>query len=398
MKNWFYNHTIHTHVLLFASIFDEMEVWNFDADGKAVGKIAVPVKLMYKEKVVQMLLNQNNNNPYRLRDNENVLPMISIGWRGMQLDKNRMKGMREQRRIYLEYENVAGTSRPQEKQHIDMQTVPYILNFEVIVWAKYMDHLVQLVENIDTFIHPEIYLDLWEKGLGIGRKSRVVKVSENPGFNPEIPENEMRSKFLTWSYNFDVEINLYKPEQPVGLPIKRMINRFVAVQSNAVSTGADLAEQTVTQTADVSGAQTSGTSGYCFYDYDANIVNYIRKFSDPELTQMPVEYEQFWNCQIPPSPLTPPVVTPYPPLAFGEIQVGNTDVVTISSGDLQNAPMYVPQAIINSKVGSPPFTITNFENVVPGSFQVRLSSAPPDDTYSIVWYAYQKYNSDPNSV
>jgi hypothetical protein len=60
--------------------------------------------------------------------------------------------------------------------------------------------------------------------------------------------------------------------------------------------------------------------------------------------------------------------------------------------------MYVPQAIINTKQGAAPFTILNFENVLPGAFQIRLSAAPPDDTYSIVWYAYQKYNSDPNGV
>lgn len=400
MKNWLYNHTIHTHVLLFASIFDEMEVWDFDANGHATGRVPVPVKLAYKEKVIQMLMNQNTNNPYRLRDNENVLPLISIQWKGMQLDTERMRGMREKRRVYLEYENVGGTSRPIEKQHIDMQTVPYKLNFEVIVWAKYMDHLVQIIENIDTFIHPEIYLEFYEKGLGIGRKSLVTKVSENAGFNPDIPDNEFRSKFLTWAYNFDVELNLYKPEEPVGLPIKRVVTRFSAVtqNTNKTSSGVEFAEQTVSQTADVSGAQTSGTSGYCFYDYDATLVNYIRKYSDPELSQMPLEYEPYWNCQIPATPITPPAVTPVPVLAFGEVPTGLSDLVTITSDTLQNSPLYIPQAIINTKQGPAPFTIVNFENVVPGSFQVRLSSIPPDDTYSIVWYAYQKYNSDPNSV
>jgi hypothetical protein len=376
-----------------------MEVWDFDANGKAIGRIPVPVKLAYKEKVISMLLKGNTSNPYVMRDNENILPLISIQWKNATLDKERMRGMREKRRIYLEYIQQPGTSQPQQKQHMDMQTVPYILTFDVIIWARFLDHLVQIAENIDAFIHPEMYLEYYEKGIGIGRKIRVVKTGESLNFNPDLPENELRQKFLTWSYTFDVECNLYKPEEPVADPIKKVTVRYSAVTETTRDQGVDLGEQTVAQTVDSDSAQTSGTSGYCFYDYDANIVNYIRKFSDPEHSQIADQYEPFWNCQLPRQDIMPPAVTPPPPLAYGEVPLdGTTDVVTISSTTLQNAPQYIPQAIINSKTGSPPFTIANFENIQEGQFQVRLSAIPPDASYSIVWYAYQKYNSNPNDV
>lgn len=397
MKNWFYSHVYHTTTMLFASIFDEMEVWDFDADGKATGRIPVPVKLTYKEKVISMLLNGNTSNPYRLRDNENVLPMISVQWKNTQLDTARMKGIREKRHIYLEYENVDGEDRPKQKQHMDMQTIPYILTFEVTLWAKYLDHLVQMSENIDSFIHPEIYLEYYEKGIGIGRKIRVVKTGESMNLNPDLPENELRSKFVTWSYTFDVECNLYKPENPVGVPIKRVVLRYspVSGSKNGIVTG----EQTVTETADSISTSTSGTSAGCFYDYDANIVNYIRKFSDTEQSQIVSQYEPYLNCQTSPSNIVPPAVTPYPPLAFGEIQLSSlSTVVTISSPLLQNAPEYVPRANINAKSVMPNFTIIGFENIQPGSFDIRLSAAPQDDTFSIVWNAYQKYNSNENDV
>jgi hypothetical protein len=393
MRNWLYNHSINTHVLLFASIFDEMEIMNFDRNGKVTGSIKVPVKLTRKEKVISQILNNNYQNPNVLRDNENVLPMISIGWKGMQLDTNRMKGMRERRKIYIEY--VDGVPRPSQKQHMDMQTVPYILTFEVIAWAKYMDHLAQILENIDTFIHPEIYLEYYEKGLGIGRKILVKKTAENPNFNDEIADNEVRSKFLTWAWQFDVECNLYKPELPVGDPIKTVTVRYSAVTETSRNKGIDLGEQTVSQTVDVSGVSTTGSSGSCFYDYDADLVNYIRKFSDPEYSQIGSDYEPLINCQLSPKDIIPPAVTPVPPFAYGEEPI-TSDLVTITSPMLQEAPLYVPQAIINTKQGTAPFTIVGFESVVPGSFKVRLSAAPPDNTYSIVWYAFQKYNSQPS--
>ena len=385
--------------MLFASIFDEMEVWDFDANGKAVGRVPVPVKLTYKEKVISMLLKGNTTDPYRLRDNENVLPMISVQWKGTQLDKERMKGMREKRHIYLEYENVLGSNRPVEKQHMDMQTVPYKLTFEVVLWAKYLDHLVQLSENIDAMIHPEMYLEYYEKGLGIGRKIKVVKTGEVMGLNPDLPDNELRSKFITWSYTFEVECNLYKPENPVGLPIKRVVIRHSAVTDTNAAQGVTLGEQTVTQTVDTASASSSATSGYCYYDYDANIVDYIRKYSDTEHSQIADQYESHINCQLSPSDIVPPAITPVPPLAYGEVPLTTaSQLITISSAFLEDAPKYIPTVNINSSGTTPNFTILNIENIQPGSFQVRLSAAPIDNTFSLVWNAFQKYNSVESDV
>jgi hypothetical protein len=383
--------------MLFASIFDEMEVWDFDAEGKAVGRTPVPVKLTYKEKVISMLLNGNTNNPYRLRDNENILPMVSIQWTGAQLDKERMRGMREKRHIYLEYADT-GEGKPDTKQHMDMQTVPYKLTFEVTLWAKYVDHLVQMAENIDAFIHPEIYLEYYEKGLGIGRKIRVIKTNESIHLNPDLPDNELRSKFVTWSYTFEVECNLYKPENPVGKPIKRVVVRYSAVSESNNGLATAPAEQTVTQTTDAITATTSASSA-CYYDYDANIVDYIRKFSDAEQSVIAEQYQPFVNCQLSPQNIIPPAVTPVPVLAYGEVHLDvSSDVITITSELLQDSPEYVPNVCINAKNIAPNFSVEYIFDVIPGSFKVKLTEAPADGSFSMVWNAYQKYNSNPNDV
>jgi hypothetical protein len=371
-----------------------MEVWDYDADGKAVGRIPIPVRLTYKEKVIDAILKGNNKNSFNLRDNENALPMISIQWNGTSLDTERMKGMREKRHIYLDYATDNGSDRKQQKQHMDMQTVPYKLTFEVIIWAKYIDHVVQIAENIDSFIHPEIYLEYYEKGLGIGRKIKVVKTAESMGFTPEYGD-DVRSKFITWSYNFEVECNLYKPEIPIGVPIKRVVLRYSAINNN---NDVNLAEQTVSQTVDSLSSDSSGASG-CFYDYDADIVNYIRKFSDNEQSQISEQYQSVLNCSLSPQDIVPSAITSPPILAYGEVTVSTTsNIVTITSSSIQNLPEYVPQATINSKINMPNFSIVRFENIQPGSFDVVLSSIPPDDTFSIVWNVYQKYNSNQNDV
>jgi hypothetical protein len=395
MKNWFYNHVFHTTTMLFASIFDEMEVWDFDAEGHATGRIPVPVKLTYKEKVIEMLLKGNAQNPNVMRDNENVLPMISIQWSNTTLDTERMRGMREKRHIYLEYAEQPAAGRPALKQHMDMQTVPYKLTFEVTLWAKYLDHLVQMSENIDAFIHPEIYLEYYEKGIGVGRKIKVVKVSESMNLNPDLPDNELRSKFVTWKYTFEVECNLYKPENPVGVPIKRVVIRHSAVNDVRGQAGVTTAEQTVTQTVDSSTPNVSG----CFYDYDANIVNYIRKFSDVEQSQIASQYSPLLDCQTSPRDIVAPSVTPVPILAFGEVPlISGVDTVMVSSPDLQDLPEYVPSVNINAKSSMPTFSVEGIYNVQPGTFVVKFTSAPVDNSFSLMWNAVQKYNSNESDV
>jgi len=397
MKNYYYGHVYHTTTLLFASIFDEMEVWDYDADGHATGRIPVPVKLTYKEKVISMLLKGNAQNPNVMRDNENILPMISIQWTNTALDTERMRGMREKRYVYLEYAN-DGSGRAQQKQHMDMQTVPYKLTFEVTAWAKYLDHLVQIAENIDTFIHPEMYLEYYEKGIGVGRKIRVVKSSESMNLNPDLPDNELRSKFVTWKYTFEVECNLYKPELPVGVPIKRVVIRHSAVTTKNGVAGIDTAEQTVTQTVDSESSATSGASG-CFYDYDANIVDYIRKFSDVEQSQIASQYSPLIDCQTSPRDIVAPAVTPVPILAFGEVPLSaGVDTVMVSSPLILDSPEYVPSVNINAKSSIPTFSVEGIYNIQPGSFVVKFTSAPADNSFSLMWNAVQKYNSNESDV
>jgi hypothetical protein len=400
MKSWFYNKVYNTTCLLFASVFDEMEVVDFDANGHAVGRIPVPIKMTYKEKVVSAIIGGNNVDPYVLRDNENVLPMISIQWTGTRLDKERMKGQREKRNIYIEY--IAGNGRPQQKQHMDMQTVPRIMTFEVVVWAKYMDHLAQIAENIDSFIHPEMYLEHYEKGIGIARKLKVTLTNQSQNFNPDVGETDIRSKFLTMAYSFDVECNLYKPELPVGEPIKRVTVRTSATNSNnnfnAGDANVNLAEQIVAETADNT-VETSGSSGMgCFYDYDSEIVSHIKKYSDPEHTQIKDQYQNIVTCQTPVD-LISPIVTPYPEVVYGELPLTtDTDLVTITDPRIINAPIYVPSVCINAKTVVPTFTVLGYENVIDGSFQVRLSGIPNSNDFTLIWNVTQRYNLNQNDV
>jgi len=375
--------------MAFASLFDEMTIHRYDADGKSVGEVKVPLKLAYKEKVISSLLQQNVEKPYTERYNENVLPMISVAWKGLAFDAERARGLREKRKIYVEYvTNPNDPNGVSEMQHLDMQTVPYKLSFQVTLWAKYMDDLVQLIENIDPFMHPEIFIGLPEKSVGIERKIKIVKTGESNQFNTDIADNELRSKILMYNMDFEMECNFYKPELPLGKPIKSIFNRFSMFDQNGKS-GVSLGDVTVQQTTSPNySAATPGSSACNFNDLNSELVGFIRNYSDPE-SILQIQYGELNSCTSP-SMLQEPTVTPIPTFV-----TGNTIVTALNNQvDIMSDTLlfdYVPVATIGSpNISGSTISVSSITNITPGKFTVNLSETPTIDGYTIVWYAYQK--------
>lgn len=374
-----------------------MEIHRYDADGKSVGTMKVPVKLAYKEKVISSILKGNYLNPNAQSDNENILPMISVQWKGMTFDAERARGLRDKRKLYVEYvqdPNVGCIAS--QVEHIDYQTVPYKLTFDVIFWARYMDDLAQLIENVDPFLHPEIYLSFYEKGVGIERKVKVVKTGESPNFSVDLGETDLRSKVLMWTMNFEMECNLYKPELPVGKPIKRIITRFSAsdmMQKDAIALG----EVVETQTAHLSGAFTASVSGgcpsYCYSDLDADLVTFIRDYTNVEDILQPQYKSHIDPCAGPPQTLQEPPAVPTPPFPYGSIVTNTTtDTYVITGSELMYN--YVPVAYVNSpSITGYDLTVSSITDATTGQFTVKLSQIPPIEGYNIDWYAYQKYRT-----
>ena len=260
MKNFFYNKIIWNYVAAFSSIFDEMEVWVYDENGRAIRSKEVPVYLTPKEKVVAMLQRQGQGDSFPGGSAiDNYLPSLTIIWRGIQLDNERMRGQREKRKLYLRYEE--GESAPY--QHMDLQTVPYLLQFEVTIWAKYMDDAAQILENILPFFHPEAYVSLFEKSIDAERKCKVELESITPNIVYEMGQQDRR--VIQFNLGFNMECNFYKPEIPVGKPILDMKTRLGTGNNSKVTEGNEI-----------------NTRVKNFYDFDEGIISIIRDLTDSE--------------------------------------------------------------------------------------------------------------------
>lgn len=210
MKNVFYYRTIWQHVVAFADLFNDIKLQVYQKDraspeyGKIIGYKDVPVMLAPKEKVISTLTALPGSERAEI---DNVLPKISIAWNGIAWVPERMRGQKQKRDLFVEYLDTS--SGAQRVKHYDFQTSPYSLEFEVVIWTKYMDDGVQILENILPFFTPELYISLKERGVEIERKCMVRLNSITPNFVYEL--NEPDRRLLQWNLSFSLECNLYKP-------------------------------------------------------------------------------------------------------------------------------------------------------------------------------------------
>jgi hypothetical protein len=273
--NYFFNNVIFCHVSAFADIFNEMSVINYDKDGKAIGWKPVPVTLAPKEKIVSELI-ADPSTPDKTPPN--FLPRISITWNGISRNIERQRGQLEKRRITVDYTD------PESPQAImDMQTIPYDINFELTIWTKYMSDMAQILENILPFFNPEAPVSLYERGVGSERQVKVTLESVQPNFVVELSDPDRR--VLQCNLGFKMECNFYKPQLPIGKPIKNITTRIGADMSrrNPVEPSVNGTEVSVFTLPEI-----SGSSNYL--DMDKKIWSYKQEFDNNMSQYMGWEY------------------------------------------------------------------------------------------------------------
>lgn len=362
-----------------------MQVYVYDADGKATDTKQVPVYLAPKEKVVAALMKGNwDQNPNQQGIvYENYLPSISIVWNGIALDTERMKGQRDKRRLYVEYSDKNEDGCDEKYVHTDIQTVPYKLTFEVTLWAKYMDDLAQLLENILPFFHPEAYVSLYEKGVGSERKCKVTKESENLNFVYEL--NQPDRRVLQATITFNMECNFYKPENPIAQPIQKMYINIGQPQANNKAFG----EQLVIFSAPPSG-------GACFADLEENLKSFIKEFKAEDEFYISQYYDEVNGLPIQPNEMKP-LHLPQGLIdsmnrrdpSIGEKDIsGVTNTVagnqTLTITDNKIKASSIVSAYVVTPNGNTPLTVL-ITDVNDGNFVATLSGIPSNSDYKVVW-------------
>jgi len=129
-------------VVLFGTVFEDIVVKRFDAGGKTLKDIEVPIAYAPKEKVLQRLVQDPNlDRPTALN-----LPRMSFDFTSLRYDGTR--------KLTSTTKFAALGSTPDRFKRLYVP-VPYDINFNLYIYAKNIEDINKIVEQILPFFTPD---------------------------------------------------------------------------------------------------------------------------------------------------------------------------------------------------------------------------------------------------
>lgn len=159
-KNYFFHDLTRKYNLIFGSLFQDIEVKRFEADGRVKSMITVPLIHSPKEKFIQRIIGDrdpdgDDNSAEQRGDRRRValsLPMIAYEMVDMQYDGSRKVAKNQHFRL-----------RPPSTTDISdalYTPAPYTLTFEVNIAAKSQSEMLQIIEQIIPAFTPDVNITL----------------------------------------------------------------------------------------------------------------------------------------------------------------------------------------------------------------------------------------------
>lgn len=215
----FYNQSIRSYVVLFGTLFNDMLIKRTDR----ITPLKVPLTYQMKEKFIAALENRNGvNGQPGAPELEMILPRISYYMVKPTYDKERKVNTQQ---YGMNIVTDADGNRVQQKQ---LAPVPFNFEFELCLYTRYEDDMLQLIEQILPYFQPHFNAKIKESSEITGVFDRDIKINLLEVVPSEQVIGLMNDgrRVVQWDLRFELLGFLYPQVQEAHL-IKRTIVNFV---------------------------------------------------------------------------------------------------------------------------------------------------------------------------
>lgn len=193
---YFYHSHIRKTVAVFGTLFNDISVHRKDANGSILNYVKVPLSYGPKQKFLTRLFEEPDLNAPEVAIR---LPRMSFEIVGMQYDTS----VKLNKMNTLAKPNIHG-------QNTIRNPVPYILNFQLSVYAKNQDDALQVVEQIIPMFNPEYVVTLKEiPELDIKRDIPIVLQSVT--YTDDYEGDFTSRRVLIYTLEFTMKTFFYGP-------------------------------------------------------------------------------------------------------------------------------------------------------------------------------------------
>ena len=198
MFEYFYHEILRRTIVAFGSLFNDIEIRHKDSSNNVKSTIKVPLAYGPTQKFLARLEQSPNlNKPVQI-----TLPRMSFEFVGLQYDSGRKVSTTQ---TFI-------TTDPNNKTEVKRayMPIPYNMAFELSIYTKLNDDMLQIIEQILPYFQPSYNLsvDLVES---IGEKRDVPIVIENITMQDDYEGDFTTRRVLLYTLRFTAKTYLFGP-------------------------------------------------------------------------------------------------------------------------------------------------------------------------------------------
>lgn len=210
----FYHNLTRKYSTVFGSYFEDIIVRRFDKSNNTVQTVPVPIKYASKQYYIQQLTRPQEDVKVQMQ-----LPSISFMLNNISYDA--------QRRVSQLNKNVRILENNTKTLKSQFTPMPYLLDFDLTIWARSHDDAWQIMEQIVPYFTPSFTSEIKlipDMDIKLDTKTTFQGISMQD--NPEGSVNDTFT--FVWTLNFQMECWYFGPISNQGV-IKRVQLDFIAV-------------------------------------------------------------------------------------------------------------------------------------------------------------------------
>lgn len=212
MFEYFYHEILRRTLISFGSLFNNIQIKHKDSTGNTVSTIKVPLAYGPTQKFLARLEQSPNlNKPIQI-----TLPRMSFEFVGLNYD-----GSRKVTTTQTFITSIAGVGTDVRKAYMP---VPYNMAFELSIYTKLNDDMLQIIEQILPYFQPSYNLtvDLVET---IGEKRDIPVVIENITMQDDYEGDFTTRRSLIYTIRFTAKTYLFGPISSSSAASKDLIKK-----------------------------------------------------------------------------------------------------------------------------------------------------------------------------
>jgi hypothetical protein len=216
MFEYFYHEILRSTIISFGSLFNDISIKHKDESDNTTSVIKVPLAYSPTQKFLARLEQSPNlNKPVQIS-----LPRMSFEFTGLTYDPSR--------KVTTTQTFISGLASDKTKPRKAFMPVPYNMSFELSIYTKLNDDMLQIIEQILPYFQPAYTLsvNLVET---IGEKRDIPVVFEGISMQDDYEGNFETRRALIYTLRFTAKTYLFGPVADVSKDIiKKVTIGYVA--------------------------------------------------------------------------------------------------------------------------------------------------------------------------